>query len=196
MTFLSSVALRSSRIPPTGRSGYVRLEEDSSWGASSDTARLLTRLLGRERLLTMTITAFEPNRLVTYMSKQPGLPDASHERHFEPDGAGFVYRLVVDYAPRGGIAGLFDRFLLARGVRRAFQRTFIALEQEFASSQDESPCCSAGPLIQTVVKTGTSRATHPPHKLCRAAAGRSRSQPVRASRKRPLQPVIPGRSRL
>lgn len=119
--------------------GYVRLEEGSSSGASGDTARLLTRLLGRERLLTMTITAFEPNRLVTYISKQPGLPDASHERHFEPDGAGFVYRLVVDYAPRGGIAGLFDRFLLARGVRRAFQRTFIALEQEFASSQDESP---------------------------------------------------------
>jgi hypothetical protein len=61
----------------------VRLEEDSSWGASGDTARLVTRLLGRERLLTMTITAFEPNQLVTYTSTQPGLPDAAHERHFE-----------------------------------------------------------------------------------------------------------------
>jgi uncharacterized protein YndB with AHSA1/START domain len=119
--------------------GYVRLEKGSSWGAAGDTARLVTRLLGRERLLTMTITAFEPNRLVRYTSTQPGLPDASHERHFEPGGAEFVYRLVVDYEPRGGIAGLFDRFLLARGVRRAFQRTFIALEQEFASFQDESP---------------------------------------------------------
>ena len=75
--------------------GYVRLEEGSIWGAVGDTARLLTRLLGRERLLTMTITRFEPNRLVTYTSTQPGLPDASHERHFEPDGAGFIYRLVV-----------------------------------------------------------------------------------------------------
>jgi len=115
--------------------GYVRLEDGSRWGASGDTARLGTRLFGRERDLAMTITAFEPNRLVTYTSTQTGLPDASHERHFEPDGEGFVYRLVVEYEPRSGLGGVFDRVLLARGIRRAFQRTFVALEQEFASSQ-------------------------------------------------------------
>ena len=119
--------------------GYVRLEEGSRWGAAGDTARLLIRLLGRERLLTMRITTFEPNRLVTYTSTQPGLPDAAHERHFEPDGAGFIYRVVVEYEPRGGIAGLFDRFLLARGVRRAFQRTFAALERQLAPSGAASP---------------------------------------------------------
>ena len=116
--------------------GYVRLAAGSRWGASGDTARLTTRLLGRERELTMTITAFEPNRLVTYTSTQPGLPDASHGRHFEPDGEGFVYRLVVEYEPRDGIAGLFDRLLLARGIRRALQSTFVALEREFATSLD------------------------------------------------------------
>jgi uncharacterized protein YndB with AHSA1/START domain len=114
--------------------GYVRLAEGSSWRASGDTARLVTRLLGRDRELTMTITAFEPNRLVTYTSTQPGLPDASHERHFEPDGDGFVYRLVVEYEPRAGIAGFLDRVLLARGIQRAFKRTFEALEREFATS--------------------------------------------------------------
>jgi uncharacterized protein YndB with AHSA1/START domain len=62
--------------------GYVRLEPGSSWGARGDTARLATRLLGRERELTMTVTDVEPNRLVTYTSTQPGLPDARHERHF------------------------------------------------------------------------------------------------------------------
>jgi Polyketide cyclase / dehydrase and lipid transport len=113
--------------------GYVRLEDGSSWGAPGDTARLTTRLLGRDRELTMTVTAFEPNRLVTYTSTQPGLPDAKHERHFEPDGDGFTYRLVVEYEPRGGIAGFFDRSLLARGIRRAFERTFTALEREFAT---------------------------------------------------------------
>ena len=112
--------------------GFVRLDNGSSWGAVGDTARLTTRLLGRERELTMTITAFEPNRLVTYTSTQPGLPDARHERHFEPDAEGFVYRLVVEYEPRGGIAGLFDRVLLDRGLRRAFQSTFDALERELA----------------------------------------------------------------
>jgi uncharacterized protein YndB with AHSA1/START domain len=114
--------------------GFVRLEEGSRWSARGDTARLVTRLAGRERELTMTITAFEPNKLVTYTSTQPGLPDAYHERRFEPDGEGFVYRLVVEYEPRGGIAGVFDRVLLARGIRRAFERTFLALEQHLLGS--------------------------------------------------------------
>lgn len=112
--------------------GFVRLEEESHWRASGDTARLATRLLGRERELKMTIEAFDANRLVTYTSTQPGLPDAYHERHFEADGDGFVYRLVVEYDPRGGIAGLFDRVLLKRGIRRAFERTFVALERHLS----------------------------------------------------------------
>jgi len=114
--------------------GYVRLEDGSSWRGPGDAARLVTRLLGRERLLTMTIRAFEPDRLVTYTSTQPGLPDAYHERHFEPDGDGFVYRLVVEYEPRGGVGGLFDRLLLARGIRRAFESTFAALDRELAGA--------------------------------------------------------------
>ena len=126
--FITNIANWSKFWP-----GYVRLEDGSSWEAPGDTARLVTRLLGRERLLTMRITAFEPDRLVTYTSTQPGLPDASHERHFERDGTGFVYRLVVLYRPRGGIAGLFDRFLLARAIRRAFRQTFAALARELAA---------------------------------------------------------------
>ena len=112
--------------------GYVRIASGSSWGATGDTAVLVTKLLGRERELAMTITAFEPNRLVTYTSTQPGLPDARHERHFEPDGDGFVYRLVVEYEPRSGLTGGFDRTVLARGIRRAFERTFEALERELS----------------------------------------------------------------
>ena len=108
---------------------FVRLEPGSRWGEPGDTARLVTRLLGRERELEMTLTGFEPNRLVTYTSRQPGLPDASHERHFEPDGDGFVYRLVVEYEPRSGVAGLYDRLVVARGIRRAFRNTFDALER-------------------------------------------------------------------
>lgn len=118
--------------------GYVRLEEGSRWGASGDTAVLVTRLLGRERRLTMTITTFEPYRLVAYTSKQPGLPDAYHERHFEADDGAFVYRLVVEYEPRGGVAGLFDRLLLERAVGRALQRTFAALELEFTTGRPET----------------------------------------------------------
>ena len=113
--------------------GYVRLEDGSRWQGVGDTARLVTRLLGRERLLTMRITAFEPNRLVTYTSTQPGLPDASHERRFDPAGGGFVYGLVVEYEPRSGLAGVFDRVVLPRGIRRAFESTFAALEEQLRS---------------------------------------------------------------
>ena len=113
--------------------GFVRLEPGSTWGAPGDTARLVTRLLGRERTLTMTVTTFEPNQIVAYTSTQPGLPDARHERHFERDGDGFVYRLVVEYEPRSGLAGTPDRLLLPRGIQRAFEQTFTALERELAS---------------------------------------------------------------
>lgn len=116
---------------PTFWPGYVRLEEGSSWRGVGDTTRLVTRLFGRDRLLTMTLTAFAQNRLVSYTSTQPGLPDARHERHFEADDGGFAYRLVVEYEPRRGTAGLLDRMLLPRGISRAFQRTFTALEEEF-----------------------------------------------------------------
>jgi hypothetical protein len=110
--------------------GYVRLEEGSSWRGVGDTARLVTRLFGRDRLLTMRIERFEANRLVTYTSTQLGLPDAFHQRRFEPVEGGFVYRLAVEYEPRRGIAGVVDRLLLPRGIERAFRRTFAALEQE------------------------------------------------------------------
>jgi len=110
---------------------FVRLEPGSRWGAPGDTARLVTRLLGRERELEMRLTGFEPNRLVTYTSSQPGLPDARHERHFEPDEDGFVYRLVVEYEPRSGFTGLYDRLVLGRGIRRAFRATFEALDRAF-----------------------------------------------------------------
>ncbi len=109
---------------------FVRLDPGSRWGAPGDTARLVTRLLGRERELEMTLTALEPNRLVAYTSRQPGLPDARHERHFEPDGDGFVYRLVVEYEPRGGLRGPYDRVVLVHGIRRAFRSTFEALGRE------------------------------------------------------------------
>jgi uncharacterized protein YndB with AHSA1/START domain len=113
--------------------GYVRLEPGSSWGARGDTANLVTRILGRERTLTMTVTDFQPNRLVAYTSTQTGLPDARHERHFEARGDGFIYRLVVEVEPRSGMRGILDRLVLPRGIRRAFANTFAALDRELGS---------------------------------------------------------------
>ena len=126
--FITDTANWSSYWP-----GFVRLEAGSRWKEPGDTARIVTRLLGRDRELVMTLRAFEQDRLVTYTSTQPGLPDAQHERHFEADGEGFRYRLVVEYEPRSGLAGLVDRVLLPRALRRALESTITALDEALAS---------------------------------------------------------------
>jgi len=126
--FITDTANWSSYWP-----GFVRLEAGSRWKEPGDTARIVTRLLGRDRELVMTLRAFEQDRLVTYTSTQPGLPDAQHERHFEADGDGFRYRLVVEYEPRSGLAGLVDRVLLPRALRRALESTITALDEALAS---------------------------------------------------------------
>lgn len=38
------------------------------------------------------------------------------------------YRLVVEYEPRGGLRGLYDRVLVRRGIERALKQTIRNLE--------------------------------------------------------------------
>jgi len=109
--------------------GIVRVEPESRWAAPGDKARIVVELLGREVELRMTLRRFEANSLVEYESAQAGLPDARHERQFAPAGNGFRYRLVVEYEPRSGLKGLYDRFVVRRGVDRALRRTIANLEQ-------------------------------------------------------------------
>jgi hypothetical protein len=108
--------------------GLIRVEPGSRWSEPGDEARVVTRLLGREVELHMTLRRFEQNRLVEYESRQQGLPDARHERHFTPTAGGFRYRLVVDYEPRSGLRGGYDRVLVRRGVERALRQTTENLE--------------------------------------------------------------------
>ena len=109
--------------------GIVRIQPGSRWGAPGDEARIVTKLLGREVELRMRLRRLEPNRLVEYESTQDGLPDARHERHFERADSGFRYRLAVEYEPRAGARGVYDRVLVRRGVDRALRRTIANLER-------------------------------------------------------------------
>jgi hypothetical protein len=109
--------------------GIVRVEPSSRWAAPADEARIVIELLGRQVELRMVLRRFDPDRLVEYDSTQDGLPDAHHERHFEADGSGFRYRLVVEYEPRGRVKGVYDRLLVRRGVDRALRRTIENLER-------------------------------------------------------------------
>lgn len=82
----------------------------------------------------MTLARLEPGSLVEYTSVQRGLPDARHERHFKGVGESFEYRLVVEYAPRAGLRGLYDRMLVRRGVERALRETVANLERTMRPS--------------------------------------------------------------
>ena len=108
---------------PTYWPGLVRVEEGSRWREPGDVTRLRMKLLGREVGLQMTLRRIEPNRLVEYDSVQQGLPDAHHERHFEPAEQGFRYRLAVAYEPRSGLRSLYDRLLVRRGIERTLRQT-------------------------------------------------------------------------
>ena len=80
----------------------------------------------------MTLRHFQENEAVRYESTQSGMPDAHHERHFVPDNGGFLYRLVVEYEPRSGLRGLYDRLLLRRGVERALRQTVANIDAALA----------------------------------------------------------------
>ncbi len=112
--------------------GFVELEPGSQWSVPGDKARIVVRLLGRNVELQMTLGRFDENRLVEYESIQSGMPDVHHERHFASADGGFLYRLVVEYQPRAGLLGLYDRSILRRGVSHALRETIANLEAALA----------------------------------------------------------------
>jgi hypothetical protein len=120
---------------------FVRLVDPAGarWSKPGDTVSLVLMLLNRERELTMTLQAYKPDMLVTYLSRQTGLPDALHERHFRAAPGGFEYRLVVTFAPRPGLAGLLDRSLVRMAVTQAARRTIRNLDAVFNRRQPALP---------------------------------------------------------
>jgi hypothetical protein len=112
---------------------FIRIENPSaaSWSRPGDKATVVINLLNRERALNMELKEFQKDMRVSYVSRQRGLPDVRHERHFQDAPAGCVYRLVVEYEPRPGFAGLFDRLLVKRSVEQAMRKTVQNLDRVF-----------------------------------------------------------------
>ena len=112
---------------------FVRLEDQKNarWGKPGDEATIVLTLLNRERSLTMMLDEFQKDEFVAYHSRQQGLPDARHKRYFVAVPEGMTLRLVVEYEPRKGFAGLFDRFYMKRGVEGALRKTIDNLERRF-----------------------------------------------------------------
>ena len=119
---------------------FIRIENPSEakWSKPGDKATVVIKLLNRERALNMEMKEFQKDVRVTYVSRQQGLPDASHERHFKAVPAGCEYRLVVEYEPRQGFAGLFDRLLVKGSVERAIRKTVQNLERVFQQRRNRA----------------------------------------------------------
>ena len=109
----------------------VRVDSATRWREPGDRACVVQRILGREVELDMTLVRIEPYRLIEYTSKQRGLPAARHLRHFDRSGDELDYRIAVEYQPRPGWRGLFDRLLVHRAVKRTLLQTVANLERHF-----------------------------------------------------------------
>lgn len=99
---------------------FVRFdgEPPASWNQPGASLTVVTRLLGREVAVEMTIEIFRPGRFVRYRSRQRGLPDACHERAFIAHPKGCVFVAAVGYPARPGVAGIVDRLVVRRAVVR------------------------------------------------------------------------------
>jgi hypothetical protein len=119
---------------------FIRIENPSeaAWSNPGDKATVVIRLLNRERALHMEMKEFQKDVRVTYVSRQQGLPDVRHERHFKAVPAGCEYRLVVEYEPRQGYPGLFDRLFVKRSVERAMRKTVQNLDRVFQQRRDRA----------------------------------------------------------
>ena len=111
-------------------------DPQARWQHPGDTMRLQMKLAGRPTELHMTLDRIQVPSLVTYHTVQHGLPDAQHERHFDPADDGFVYRLVITYRPRPGVTGLLDRTFVKWAIRRVMRQTLDNLDRRLAPRRD------------------------------------------------------------
>jgi uncharacterized protein YndB with AHSA1/START domain len=109
----------------------VRVVSASRWREPGDRARLVLRMLRRDVELEMDLVRIEPYRLVEYVSEQRGLPVARHWRHFDQAGDDLAYRIAVEYEPRSGWRGPFDRLVVRRAIERTVRETLANLERQF-----------------------------------------------------------------
>lgn len=109
---------------------FVGMSEQGTipWGNKGARVQVVIKLLNCPTALNIELQSFEENALVKYVSRQQGLPDIRHERHFRQTDAGCEFRLVVAYVPRNGLKGIFDRLLLKRSIINALNKTLLKQE--------------------------------------------------------------------
>ena len=137
-TFLVSVSEAFAYITdiknwPEYWPNFVRIENPSEaqWSNPGDKVTVVLKLLNRERAMKMELKEFQKDLQIIYISRQDGLPDAHHERHFKTVPAGYEFRVVVEYQPRQGLVGLFDRLLFKGLIERVIRKLMQNLDRVF-----------------------------------------------------------------
>ena len=135
--------------------GFVRIENpsDAKWSNPGDKITVVIKLLNRERAFNMELKEFQKDMRVTYVSRRDGLPDAHQERHFQTVPTGYEYRVVVEYQPRQGLIGLFDRILVKASVEGAIRKLVQILDRVF-QQQRAGACSLIVKICSTVLKLG------------------------------------------
>ena len=105
------------------------------WTKPGDQLEVDIHVSGALRTLHMTLDQYVPPHRLVYRSTQKGLPDARHERHFSGDANHCRYRLFIQFQPRPGLVGLYDRYIARLAVKRTLRVTLRNLDRIFAAGE-------------------------------------------------------------
>ena len=110
------------------------------WREPGDEARLVVRLMRRDRTLVMTLVDHEPNRVVRYRTAQAGLPDLPATNVTSSPIATASSTGSSSNTSHGvALPAVLDRTVVRRSVRRAADLTLAALERELGSDASYGP---------------------------------------------------------
>ena len=98
---------------------FIRIESPPAggWSRPGDKVTVEIRLLHRARALNMELEEFQKDARVRYVSRQRGLPDVRHERHFDAASRAAHTAWSSNTSPTGA-----DR-ALRQAVRQTIHRT-------------------------------------------------------------------------
>ena len=118
---------------------------------------------GREVELRMTLRrASRRTDWSSTRAPRAGCPmRITSDTSLRPNG-GLLYRLVVEYEPRAGLRGLYDRLLLRRGVERALRQAVMSIADELPrqAEPDRTSVAPDARRSRRVQERGQPRAAH------------------------------------
>jgi hypothetical protein len=118
---------------------FVRLHDPTRIKRDTlvDKVTVVIRLPSRDVQVSTMLGKYEQDSRVPDVSRQKGLPDAKHERHFKAVPEGFAFRPVGVFETRSGLAALVERFV-ERAAPGAVRKSMEGLEVDFGQQRSRA----------------------------------------------------------